>query len=138
MSTMSPECVQAVRAGFAKLAPIRDEIGALFYNKLFEIAPHLQPLFRSDPESQGHMLMTAIQAVVDGLDNPEQVARHVAEIGHRHHGYGAQPADFDAFGAALLWTLRQCLGPDYTDAFETGWVEAFEFIRNIMRMRAQT
>jgi hemoglobin-like flavoprotein len=133
MSTMKPQAIQAVREGFVKIAPLRDELGALFYTKLFEMAPHLMPLFRGDRETQGRMLMTAIQMVVDGLDNPEQVARQVAEIGHRHIGYGAERADFDVFGAALLWTFRQGLGPDYTDAFEAGWVEAFDFIRNIMR-----
>jgi hemoglobin-like flavoprotein len=133
MNTLTPEAIQAVRAGFARIAPIREEIGGLFYGKLFEMDPGLRPLFGDNLEAQSRMLMTAIQMVIDSLDSPENVARHLSEVGRRHGAYGAQMRDFDTFGAALIWSLQQGLGPDYTPQFETGWVGAFDLIRNVMR-----
>ncbi len=134
MNELTQASIKAVQDGFKKISAIQAELGHLFYHKLFEMDPGLRSLFSDDIEKQGHMLMTAIQLVVDDLDDPDKVERTLAEIGRRHIGYGAMPGDFDAFGAALLWTLQQGLGPDYTPAFESGWILAFDRIRTAMKL----
>ncbi len=41
----------------AKVAPISEQAAALFYGRLFEIAPEVKPLFRGDMKGQGLKLM---------------------------------------------------------------------------------
>jgi nitric oxide dioxygenase len=43
----------------------------------------------------------------------------IQELGERHFGYGAKPADYDALEDALLWTLEQVLAEDSTPAVKT-------------------
>jgi hypothetical protein len=45
---MTPEQVTLVQQSFAQVAPIADQAAAMFYDRLFEIAPAVKPLFPSD------------------------------------------------------------------------------------------
>jgi len=42
-----------VQESFAAIAPIADDVAALFYHRLFEIAPELQPMFKGNMPNQG-------------------------------------------------------------------------------------
>jgi hypothetical protein len=64
---MTPEQVAQVQQSFAKVAPIADKAAALFYDRLFEIAPELRPLFHGDMAEQGRKLMATLAIVVRGL-----------------------------------------------------------------------
>ncbi len=52
---MTPKDIDLVQSSFAKVAPIDDGTGLLFYERLFEIAPEVRPLFRGDIDDQGRM-----------------------------------------------------------------------------------
>ena len=47
---MKPETVVAVQKSFKAVVPIADEVGRLFYARLFENHPELRPLFADDIE----------------------------------------------------------------------------------------
>ena len=68
---MTPDQVKAIQDSFAKVAPISEQAAALFYGRLFEIAPAVKPLFRSDMKEQGRKLMATLAVVVNGLSNLE-------------------------------------------------------------------
>jgi nitric oxide dioxygenase len=51
---MTPQQVAQVQQSFAFVAPIAGEAAALFYDRLFEIAPQLRPLFRGDRVRRDH------------------------------------------------------------------------------------
>ena len=65
---MTPTDIDLVQSSFAKVAPIDDETGAIFYERLFEIAPEVRPLFRGDMDEQGRMFMSMLTVAVNGLD----------------------------------------------------------------------
>jgi len=65
---MTPEQVSEIRVSFSKVAPIAEQVAALFYGRLFEIAPEVQPLFKAaDMKAQGRKLMGTLAVVVKGL-----------------------------------------------------------------------
>ena len=111
---MTPQQVAEVQASFAKVAPIAEQAAALFYGRLFETAPETRALFRGDMDAQGRMLMSAIATVVNGLGEIDAIAPVVCDLGKRHVAYGALPKHYALVGAALLWTLEQGLGADFT------------------------
>ena len=45
---MTPDQVKAIQESFSKLKPISEQAAGLFYGRLFEIAPAVEPLFRGD------------------------------------------------------------------------------------------
>ena len=86
------------------------QAAALFYWRLFEIAPAVKPWFRGDMTEQGCKLMATLGVVVNSLGNLEAVLPAASALAKRHVDYGVKAADYTPVGAALLWTLEQGLG----------------------------
>jgi len=82
---------------------------ALFYGRLFEIAPEVKPLLRGGMTEQGCKLMATLGVVVNSLGNLEAVLPAANALAKRHVDYGVKAADYTPVGAALLWT-EQNLG----------------------------
>ena len=112
---MTPQQIAVVRESFAKVVPISEEVAALFYDRLFAIDPSTRPLFNGgDMKSQGAKLMAAIGTVVKSLDRVETMFDDLQALARRHHRYGVREEHYTSVGAALLWTLEQGLGFDFT------------------------
>ena len=107
---------ELVRASFARIAPISDQAAAMFYGRLFAIDPDLRPLFKTDLAEQGRKLMAVLGTAVANLHRLDAILPTVRDLGRRHAGFGVKPADYDTVAAALLWTLEQGLGADFTQA----------------------
>jgi nitric oxide dioxygenase len=129
---MTPEQVALVQASFQTVAPIADQAAALFYERLFETTPELRALFTSNMEVQGQKLMAAIATVVNGLGEIEAIAPAVCDLAKRHVAYGARPEHYKLVGAALLWTLEQGLGGDFTPAVCAAWAEGYGALSYMM------
>ncbi len=125
---MTPEQIKLVQSTFEKVRPVAQEAGELFYQRFFEVDPSVRPLFKGEIKQQGLMLMTALGMAVSNLDRPETIAANIQSLGHRHVGYGVKPPDYNIFGAALMWTLEQVLGDDFTPEAREAWGEAFALL----------
>ena len=100
--------------------------------RLFAIAPKVRPLFKSDMTEQGRKLMMTLAAVVDGLERLDELLPIARELAVRHVRYGAQPAHYDAVGVALIATLRDRVGADWTPDAEAAWGEAYQLLADAM------
>ena len=129
---MTPQQVALVRESFAKVVPIKEQAAALFYDRLFVIDPSTRPLFRGDMRSQGAKLMAAIGAVVKSLDRIETMLDDLRGLARRHDRYGVQEAHYASVGAALLWTLDQGLGADFTPDVRNAWATAYGLLSSAM------
>jgi hemoglobin-like flavoprotein len=129
---MTPQQVAQVQASFKKVAPIADQAAALFYGRLFETAPEVRALFTGDLKAQGRKLMTTIATVVNGLDDLEAIALAVCDLAKRHVAYGVRPEHYAPVGAALLWTVEQGLGGDFTPAVSAAWAAAYAALSDMM------
>lgn len=129
---MLPSQVEMIQSSFAKVAPISETAAALFYGRLFEIAPEVKPLFKGDMSEQGRKLMSTLAVVVKGLSNLEAVVPAAQVLAKRHVAYGVTEAHYAPVGAALLWTLEQGLGPDFTPEVKGAWTEAYGLLSSVM------
>src|SRR5215471_8317518 len=129
---MTPRQVALVRESFAKIIPMREQAAALFYNRLFAIDPSTRPLFRGDMTSQGAKLMAAIAAVVKSLDRIDTVLDDLRSLARRHHESGVRVEHYASVGAALLWTLEQALGLDFTPDVQRAWAIAYDLLSEAM------
>jgi hemoglobin-like flavoprotein len=134
--TMDAFQIRLVQDSFKSVALIGDQAAALFYGRLFELDPQLRKLFKTDTKEQGRKLMTMIGIAVRGLDNISALVPVVENLGRRHVGYGVKPGHFDTVGAALLWTLKQGLGPAFTLEVESAWAETYTLLANTMKKAA--
>jgi hemoglobin-like flavoprotein len=129
---MTPDQIKAIQESFAKVVPISERAAMLFYGRLFEIAPALQPLFRGDMTEQGRKLMATLGVVVNGLANLESVLPAASALAKRHVDYGVKAPDYAPVGAALLWTLERGLGEQWTPPLAAAWTEAYTILSDFM------
>jgi hemoglobin-like flavoprotein len=135
---MTPKQVKLVRESFAKVAPIAPQAAELFYGRLFEIAPDLKPLFKGDIKEQGRKLMAMIGTAVAHLDKLGDIVPAVQALGKRHAGYGVREEHYGTVAQALLWTLGQGLGRDFTDEVKEAWTAAYTILADTMKTAARS
>ncbi|MDX2478041.1 MAG: globin family protein [Gammaproteobacteria bacterium] len=133
---MTNEEIELVKTSWEKVEPISDVAAELFYGKLFEIDPTLKALFSDDIEEQGKKLMMMINTAVNGLDRLDQIVPAVQALAERHVGYGVTDGHYDTVGEALIWTLGQGLGDDFTDDVKAAWLTTYTLLANTMKERA--
>jgi hemoglobin-like flavoprotein len=129
---MTPDQIKAIQDSFAKVVPISDQAAALFYGRLFEIAPSVKPLFRGDMTEQGRKLMATLAVVVNGLGNLDAILPAASALAKRHLGYGVKPIHYAIVGDALLWTLERGLGEEWTPDLATAWADAYGVLSEYM------
>lgn len=133
---MTPEQIHLVQQSWERLQPARTAAAELFYGRLFELAPDTRPLFRRDLHAQGAMLMSTLDLVVRSLSRLADVLPAAAALARRHVDYGVQPAHYERVGSALLWTLEQALGHDFTPALRAAWSSAYTTLADAMKAAA--
>jgi hemoglobin-like flavoprotein len=89
------------------VAAISEQAAALFYERLFAVAPAVKAMFPADVTEQRKKLMTTLAVVVNGLGNLEAVLPAASALAKRHVNYGAKPEHYPVVGGALLWTLEK-------------------------------
>ncbi|MDQ8179795.1 globin family protein [Pelagicoccus sp. SDUM812005] len=130
---MTERQIELVQTSWEKCIPIADTAAAIFYAKLFELDPSLRPLFTSDIKEQGKKLMTMITTAVRGLNNLEGIVGAVQAMGKRHSGYGVKDQHYETVGTALIWTLGQGLGDDFTDETKEAWIATYTLLATTMK-----
>lgn len=128
--------VDLVQSSFEKVKPIADKAAELFYERLFQLEPSFRPLFKGNMKEQERKLMATLALAVEGLRQPEKIIPAVQDLGRRHAGYGVKAEYYDIVGEALLWTLAQGLGADFTTSVRKAWEEAYTFLSEIMKEAA--
>jgi nitric oxide dioxygenase len=133
---MTPHQIGLVQASFTKIAPMADTAASLFYGRLFEIAPEVEPLFKGDIAEQGRKLMATLGVVVRGLTNLDAILPAARTLALRHVGYGVRPEHYGPVGEALVWTLERGLQADFTPELRDAWVTAYGALSGAMAAAA--
>ena len=96
---------QRIRASFAPFLADRERFARAFYDRLFEAAPHLRPLFPDDLSAQRRKFVDMFVVVIDaGIGGPS--VRMLEELGARHIAYGARDEHYSLLHETILATLR--------------------------------
>jgi len=125
-----------VQNSFRLVAPSAAEVAAIFYGRLFEIAPEVRPMFTSDLTEQGKKLMQVLGYAVGSLDRLGSLIPAVEDLGRRHGRYGVRDEHYDAVASALLWTLEQGLGEAFTAELREAWVAVYTLLAGVMKSAA--
>lgn len=133
---MTPEEIKLVQDSFQKVAPIADAAADIFYDRLFDIAPEVRPLFPADISDQKKKLMQMIGTAVSNLHQVETILPAVQDLGRRHVNYGVTDAHYDTVGAALLFTLEKGLGDAWTPDLAVAWTTVYGTVATVMKNAA--
>jgi hemoglobin-like flavoprotein len=143
IQTMTPHQVRLVRNSFKTIEPIATQAGRDFYNRLFEVAPELRPLFPDSMEGQHAKLINVLGTVIGNLymislpvttlQEAETFMPQVRTLGRRHSAYGVKDSYFDKLGSVLIWTLRLHIGESFTDEVEEAWLTIYDLLTRVMK-----
>ena len=130
---MTPEQISLVQSSFDLVKPNADQAALLFYNRLFDLNPHLRSMFSGDMQDQGRKLMSVLATAVASLNDLDNLIPVVEELGRRHNTYGVTPSDYVTVGQALIWTLEQGLQDKFTEQCKAAWLETYTVLSNVMK-----
>jgi hemoglobin-like flavoprotein len=133
---MSPEQIRLVQTSWKLVEPIAEQAAELFYRELFLIDPSLESMFSGDMREQGRKLMAMLSVGVTSLSRLESIAPALRALGGRHAGYGVEPRHYSVVEAALVSTLRQGLGEEFTDEVRDAWRAAYRVLSMTMQLGA--
>lgn len=107
-------------------------IGDTFYGKLFADHPSVRRMFPKDMSRQYQKLMDMISTIVARLDKLDDLTGDIMAMGIRHQAYGVKPEQYKLVGDALIWTLEQGLGRDFTPEVKHAWVKCYAHLADAM------
>ncbi|XZG69858.1 globin family protein [Chitinibacteraceae bacterium HSL-7] len=136
LMSLTARQISLIRDSFSKVEPMAEQASALFYQRLFEYAPEVRTLFKRPLPEQGKMLMVALKAAVQGLDDLEQLVPVLHRLAAQHVKYGVQPEHYTPVGNALLWTLKTGLGPHWHPELRQAWVDVYRLIAHTIKRHA--
>ena len=130
---MTQNQIEFVKSSWSQVMTIDPVVvGGLFYNRLFEIAPEVKHMFRNPIPEQSKKLLTMINYVIVKLDRLEDIIGEVGKLAQRHTSYGVKPEHYVIVGDALIWTLEQGLGENWSEEVKEAWIECYTILSKAM------
>jgi hemoglobin-like flavoprotein len=103
-----------------------DTFPARFYERLFAAHPEVQAMFKShSPGAQRKMFAQKLVAIVDHIEDPRWVQRELGALAAAHVGYGVTPEMYPWVGDALIATLADACGPEWSPEADVAWRDAY-------------
>jgi hemoglobin-like flavoprotein len=125
--------VETLEESFDLVAPQGEELIKRFYDRLFEAAPAVKPLFANvDMERQRQALLNMLLVLRESLRDLDDVVPDLEELGARHVGYGAQAEHYPVVGSVLLETMAEIGGEAWKPEYTAAWQEAYGVVQNVM------
>ena len=129
---MTPDQMRLVRQSFSAVKQ-RTDAGQIFYGRLFAIAPELRPMFKSDINAQSAKFIDMLGVIIGLLHDPSSLSHTLAQLAHRHRGYGVRDEHFDVVGKALLLALADIMGPRFTPELNAAWGDLYSLVASAMK-----
>jgi hemoglobin-like flavoprotein len=128
---------EVLRSSLEAVLAMDDTFPRRFYEILFERHPEVKALFvRATPGAQRKMFAQKLCAIVDHVADAEWMARELHKLRATHDQYGVTDEMYPWVGDALIETLREALGPDFSPDTERNWREAYAVLTEVLGVRA--
>lgn len=134
MKLSEPE-IARLRESFRLLRHEEQAASERFYERLFEIAPEVRPLFPADMSEQGMKFMSTLGVILDRLDQPKALEPFMDNLAKGHAAYGVKPEHFAPMGQALIDTMREILGEAFPEGADAAWKTAYDELAKEMIRR---
>jgi len=98
-----------------------DRLTKDLYATLFALAPETREMFPANMAEQRQVLFDTLELLLTGLgtEDEQDLIAFLAQLGRDHRRYGVTSAHYQAFTKALVWTIRDRVGPRPDPALRT-------------------
>ena len=126
--------VETLEESFDLVAPKGDELMTKFYDRLFEVAPAVKPLFAEvDMVRQRQALLNMLIVLRESLRDLEDIVPDLEALGARHEAeYGAQAAHYPIVGMVLIESMEEIGGDAWKPEYTAAWQEAYQVVQDVM------
>jgi len=132
---MTPIQQQLVRDSFRMVEPFSTVIATLFYNRLYEIAPHLRERLSCEARHQGALFVEFVTSVIGNFGNREAVESIALELRLKHRAFAGCLKAIPAVETAFFWTLKEVLQKDFTPEICSAWVVFYQELQQLFDYR---
>lgn len=129
---ISPEHVRLIQESYRLFEPASDLVATLFFQRLEEIAPEVQPMLLGDMDEQRKQLLISLGLAVASLERFDDIIPSLKLLGAKYRAIGVEPYHYGGVGEALLWTLKQSLGSNWSPELEDAWTALCTLIAEAM------
>ena len=134
--------VALVRKSWDRLKPHKlEECAHIMYSKLRQEDPSVGDVFdkQLDWTAQERIFTVMIGNLVSRLEdpNPNGLVDTLVRLGKRHQELGVTPKQYTCMQRAILATLEELLGDEWTNEYSEAWASVFHFITHTMIKAAQ-
>ncbi len=133
---MTPK--QLLAANLELVGERAPDLIARFYSTLFFRNPELKSLFgRRSAVAQERMLLEAVLAVVEHMDDASWLRRTLRPLGAKHVAYGVKESMYPLVADALIATLCDASGDSWNEQLEQAWAGALGAVATEMIIGAR-
>lgn len=136
--------IEIIQGSYQQITPISSVVGEKFYNRLFEIAPELRPMFDGAFAGPGGKFRVISQVVerhvralvsqpVTPMGEKPPILPAMMELGRRHANSPITGEHFDKMKEALLWTLEDVLGDNFRHETRECWSSAYDGVADMIQ-----
>ncbi|HEY8547928.1 MAG TPA: globin domain-containing protein [Acidimicrobiales bacterium] len=117
---------------WAQVIAYGDQVALRFYSRLFLMAPETRDMFPLSMATQRDRLLAALGHTVANVAELERVVPYLQQLGRDHRKFGVEPHHYGPLGEALLATLADFLGHEWTPDLAHDWAEAYGLVARVM------
>jgi hemoglobin-like flavoprotein len=132
MMMLTAEEKTIIKLSFAQLNEDNVNIAEYFYDNLFQMAPLIKPMFKSDRKIIEQHFYELISAAVNEIDHFESLRPRLLELGKRHRKYGAQTNHFAVVKAAFILSIQYALREKCNETMGVAWSKYINDISQVM------
>ncbi|HET8938203.1 MAG TPA: globin domain-containing protein [Polyangiales bacterium] len=129
---MNKQTIALLRSSFSEIKRRRPDVAAVFFKRLFEVAPALRRAFKGAAKDEQRELTEVLGQIVASLDHSEALTGHLTRLGQRHAALKARPTHYRLAGDTLMWTFEQVLKRDFTAPLRAAWMQAYAAMAKTM------
>lgn len=130
--SLDPEKVALVQASWGKMDAGSSQSATACLINLRAADPTVGSLFKQNGIKRSLETMQGISYVVGMLDQPEYLTPYLGSLGRLLRAHGVDESHQQKVRAALLQTLGQSLGDQFTPVHREAWAVAYDLIATIM------
>jgi NAD(P)H-flavin reductase/hemoglobin-like flavoprotein len=124
--------VERLKRTWAQVAAYGDQVPLRFYSRLFVTAPEIREMFPLSMAAQRDRLVTALGHTVSHVDDLERLVPYLQQLGRDHRRFGVAAEHYGPVAEALLATLADFLGQEWTAELAHDWAEAYGLVARTM------
>jgi len=124
--------VDRLKRSWALVAAHGDKVAMRFYSRLFTAVPEVRQMFPLSMAAQRDRLVTALGFTVSHVDDLDRLAPYLQHLGRDHRKFGVLADHYGPVGDALLATLGDFLGRDWTIDLAHDWADAYALVASTM------